>query len=94
MGVESWQLDDAVARACSRAVQPGDAGEGGEERRGLGYEHGTEGVKSGGPVGFRVHKGSIGYVAREAFPQVSDNQGMTKNEISENGDFPGEVQMC
>ena len=23
MGVESWQLDDAVARACSRAVQPG-----------------------------------------------------------------------
>lgn len=59
-----------------------------------GYEHGTEGVKSGGPVGFRVHKGSIGYVAREAFPQVSDNQGMTKNEISENGDFPGGRFRC
>lgn len=90
MGVESWQLDDAVARACSRAVQPGMPEK--EVRNAVvwGYEHGTEGVKSEGPVGFRVHKGSIGYVAREAFPQVSDNQGMAKNEISENGDFPGE----
>ena len=90
MGVESWQLDDAVARACSRAVQPGMPEK--EVRNAVvwGYEHGTEGMKNGGFAGGKVQNTGMNLIHRDAHAEVADNQEIPENEISENGDFPGE----
>ncbi|WP_291563403.1 DUF3987 domain-containing protein [Bacteroides sp.] len=90
MGVESWQLDDAVARACSRAVQPGMPEK--EVRNAVvwGYEHGTEGVKNSGFFGGKVQNRGMNLIYRDAYAEMADNQELPENEFSENGDFPAE----
>lgn len=90
MGVESWQLDDAVTRTCSRAVQPGMPEK--EVRNAVvwGYEHGTEGMKNGASPGAEVQKAALNPVSGKASTQVSDNQGISENGNFRNGDFTGE----
>lgn len=83
MGVESWQLDDAVARACSRAVQPGMPEK--EVRNAVvwGYEHGTEGMKNNGSSVHCVHFSNMNTDFREVSAEVSDNK-----EFIESSDLP------
>lgn len=90
MGVESWQLDDAVARACSRAVQPGMPEK--EVRNAVvwGYEHGTEGMKNSGFSGGKVQNRGMNLIYRDAQAEMADNQELPEYEFSENGDFPAE----
>lgn len=89
-GVERWMLDDAIARTCRRAVEPGMTEK--EVRNAVvwGYEHGTEGARNGASRGARVQKTALGPVSRGASAQVSDNQGKAENENPQNGDFQGE----
>ena len=83
MGVESRQLDDAVARACSRAVQPGMPEK--EVRNAVvwGYEHGTEGMKNGEPSAQSAQMLTMSTPEPENMNKVSDNKDITEGKETE-----------
>ena len=83
MGVESWQLDDAVARVCSRAVQPGMPEK--EVRNAVvwGYEHGEEGVKKGGSSAQSAQMLTMSTLAPESINKISDNEDITEDKETE-----------
>ena len=83
MGVESRQLDDAVARACSRAVQPGMPEK--EVRNAVvwGYEHGTEGMKNREPSAQSAQMLTMSTPEPENMNKVSDNEDITEDKETE-----------
>lgn len=58
-GVRPWQLDEAIAKACARGVQPGITAKEIEQAVKWGYDHGDEGGNSQPNQAHKVQKHNI-----------------------------------
>ena len=82
-GVEPWQLDEAVSKACARAVQPGMPEK--EVRNAVvwGYNHGEEGGKNTSGSAHCAHFLPMNFLSTDKMRENADNQGFTEEEADE-----------
>ena len=82
-GVEGWQMDDAIARICRRAVQPGMTER--EVRNAViwGYNHGQEGTKNVGASAQSAQMLTMSTFSPEGTEQASDNEDITEENETE-----------
>lgn len=80
-GVESWQMDGAIAGICRRAVQPGMPEK--EVRNAVmwGYSHGQEGTKNSGASAHNAHFFNMSTGSVNNFAKRADNVYVTENRV-------------
>lgn len=83
MGVESWQMDEAMAIICRMTVQPGMPEKEVREAVKWGYENGDEGVKTGPWSAHCAHKYNMNTFSFKPASQTADNENDENEEPDE-----------
>lgn len=82
-GVQSWQLDHAIAMACARGVEPGITAKEIEQAIRWGYENNKEGCNNPQIWGQKGHFINMTLNSAAKSPQPSDNENVAEDENDE-----------
>ena len=89
-GVQSWQLDHAIAMACARGVEPGITAKEIEQAIRWGYEHGEEGGNNRPVWGHLGHFSNMYPFQHAGKTENPDSEEITENEKEENEVIEGQ----